>query len=54
MTRPATMRVAKGACIMCGGDVYLDYKANRPGGPYPKCVQGSHYGKGIVSDSTKN
>ena len=31
--------VARGACPMCGGDVCTSYKANRPNGPYPKCLR---------------
>ena len=33
------MRIAKGACKYCGSDVYLDYKANRPGGGTTKCLR---------------
>jgi len=32
-----------GTCPACGGELYLDYKANRPGGPYPKCIKCSRY-----------
>lgn len=35
------LRIATAACPWpgCSGDLYLDYKAGRPGGPYPKCLK---------------
>jgi hypothetical protein len=33
------MRIARGACPKCKGDLFLDYKANRPSGGMHKCVQ---------------
>ena len=47
------MRVAIGACNEGDGDVYLDYKANRPGGKNPKCIHCSRIGQGILKSGPR-